>query len=90
MPFSLRIPTRLSKAGWKVKIRDKEVREPPHVSIIRRTWTWRLDLRTTEFMDDDPDPTRVPGTLLDYIDKHWEQICMEWDKMYPENPVQGD
>lgn len=35
--YELRLPPALQKARWKVKIRDKENREPPHVTIIRGT-----------------------------------------------------
>jgi len=37
MAFALTLTTALKRARWKVKIRDKETREPPHVTILRGT-----------------------------------------------------
>jgi len=92
MAYTLPLTAALKKARWKVKIRDKETREPPHVTIIRGTDAWRLDLRTTEFMDDDPDPAGVPGEMIGLIKNEdtWQQLCDEWDRMYPTNPVTDD
>lgn len=75
-----------------MKIRDKETREPPHLTIIRGTLAWRLDLRTGEFMDDSPNPTDIPDELSNLIFEttNWKRLCEEWDKMYPNNPVRGE
>jgi hypothetical protein len=92
MAFTLSLPAALKKARWKVKIRDKETREPPHVTIIRGTDAWRIDLRTGAFMNDSPDPKDVPDELLKLIkaEATWQQLCNEWDQMYPNNPVVGE
>lgn len=92
MAFSLPLTAALKKARWKVKIRDKETREPPHVTILRGTRAWRIDLRTGEFMDDDPDPSDVPPELIEHIkvESTWQRLCDEWDRMYPDNPVAGE
>ncbi len=91
MAFSLPLPAALKNARWKVKIRDKETREPPHVTIIRGTEAWRIDLRNGRFMDDSPDPSDVPAKLIELIltTANWLQLCHEWDAMYPNNPVIG-
>lgn len=91
MAFSLSLTAALTKARWKVKIRDKETREPPHLTIIRGTFAWRIDLRTGQFMDDSPDPNQVPDELIDLIfeSTNWELLCEVWDTMYPNNPVQS-
>ncbi|MEZ6091457.1 MAG: hypothetical protein R3C05_26260 [Pirellulaceae bacterium] len=75
-----------------MKIRDKETREPPHVTIIRGTDAWRINLRTGECMDGKPDPAEVPGEIFALIkeEQAWRQLCGEWDAMYPNNPVSGD
>ena len=75
-----------------MKIRDKEIREPPHVTIIRGTSAWRMDLRTGEFMDDSPDPSDVPDELIGLIkaEATWQQLCDKWDQMYPNNLVAAD
>jgi hypothetical protein len=92
MAYTLLLTEALRKARWKVKIRDKETREPPHVTIIRGTDAWRIDLRSQEFMDDDPDPSDVPEELIELVTEEttWQQLCDEWDKMYPNNPVSED
>ncbi|HVS11835.1 MAG TPA: hypothetical protein VMS76_18355 [Planctomycetota bacterium] len=51
MPFALELPDHLRRAGWKVKVRDKERLEPPHVTILFKARTWRLDLGTREFLE---------------------------------------
>lgn len=92
MAYSLPLTAALRKARWKVKIRDKETRALPHVTIIRGTNAWRIDLRTGEFMDDSPDPSEIPEELIELIkaEATWQQLCDEWDQMYPENPVAGE
>ena len=87
MPFELQLPLSLKRARWKIKIQEKEIREPPHVSILRGTQKWRIDLRTAEFMDRTPRPVDVPKELLRVVEKNWDRICREWDKKYPANPV---
>lgn len=91
MPFDLPLPSGLRGRRWKVKIREKENREPPHLTILRGAKAWRIDLRTGHFMDKTPDPTEVPGDLLAHIKKAkvWKRLCQEWDAKYPNNPVQG-
>jgi hypothetical protein len=92
MAFSLPLTAALKKARWKVKIRDKEIREPPHVTVFRGTKAWRINLRTEEFMDDSPDPSEVPEELIALIkaEATWQRLCDEWDRMYPDNPVAGE
>jgi hypothetical protein len=92
MAFTLPLTAALKRARWKVKIRDKETREPPHVTIIRGTDAWRIDLRTGEFMDDSPDPSEVSEELIELIKSEatWQRLCDGWDRMYPDNPVAGE
>jgi hypothetical protein len=92
MAYSLPLTAALKNARWKVKIRDKETREPPHVTIIRGTDAWRIDLRTGGFMDDSPDPSEVPEELIELIEEeaNWQRLCDEWNKMYPNNPISGE
>jgi len=89
MAFALPLTQSLRKARWKVKIRDKEAREPPHVTIIRGTVAWRIGLRSGEFMENEPDPAEGPGALIDLIrgNDAWPRLCDEWDRMYPKNLV---
>ena len=89
VPYNLLLPGTLRRARWKVKIRDKENREPPHVTILRGTLAWRINLRTGEFMDQIPDPDEVPHEIICHIkaDETWILLCEQWDLMYPTNPV---
>lgn len=89
MPFSLPLPEVWERQRWKVKIRDRERLEPPHVTILWRTRAWRLDLRTGRFLDREPDPAEVPKGLLDVVRRHWPALQEAWDRMYPVNPVSG-
>lgn len=89
MAYSLKLPPQLEKQ-WAVKIRDRERVEPPHVTILRGKRAWRRDLRTGEFMDEEPDPKDVPEDLLKEVNDNWDVLCTKWDEMYPENPVHSE
>ncbi len=89
MAFSLPLAPPLPAQGWKVKIRDRERNEPPHVTILHRTRAWRFDLRSGGFLDQEPDPKDVPGEVLAEIGKHKELLRQKWDEMYPENPIES-
>jgi hypothetical protein len=87
MPYKLNLPSDLSKAGWKVKIREKERLEPPHVTIMHKAKTWRQDLRSRKFLDSDPPSRDIHPRVLSAIDDNWQELCNQWDKMYPKNKV---
>ena len=87
MAYELELPTRLANQGWKVKIRDRERVEPPHVTILKKTLSWRYALRECGFLDRQPDPAEVPATLLRAIESCLPKLKEAWDRMYPENPV---
>ena len=89
MAFSLLLSAHLKNQGWQVKIRDKEIRESPHVTILRRGKPWRWNLRECRFMDKTPTPSDVPEELIEQILENYAFLCSEWDKMYPNNPVRG-
>jgi hypothetical protein len=89
MAFQLPLSKRFQRQ-WTVKIRDRERVEPPHVTVLRRTQAWRLDLRTGDFLDREPDPDEVPEALLAAIRRQWALLCERWDEMYPENPVASE
>lgn len=92
MPVEFTLPSALKQARWKVKIQDKERLEPPHVSILRKMVKWRINLRTGQFLDNEPNPKDVPDELLNIIfeDEYWRDICAEWDAMYPDNPIESE
>lgn len=90
MPYNLDLPDKLKEEGWKVKIRDKERAEPPHVSIIRKQFIWRWGLREQTFLDGEPPHREVPSSLVKHIKDNLETLIEEWNKMYPHNPVEAD
>lgn len=87
MTYSLPLPERLARRGWKVKIRDRERVEPPHVTILHRTRAWRYGLREPGFLDRTPDPREVPREVIEAIQERLQELREEWDRVYPENPV---
>ena len=89
MPVKLPLPVRLRRARWKVKIQEKESREPPHVSILRGTNKWRINLGTRAFMDRRPQSSEALQDVIDIIQANWEWLCQQWDAKYPDNPVEG-
>lgn len=89
MAFRRPLPKNLRRQ-WTVKIRDRERVEPPHVTILRRTQAWRLDLRTGELLDREPDPDEVPEALLAAIRKRWAALCEKRGELHPENPVASE
>lgn len=90
MAFSLLLPANLKNQGWQVKIRDKEIRETPHITILRRGKPWRWDLRERRFMDKTPPPSDVPEELMAMVLENYALLCDEWDRMYPSNPIRGN
>jgi len=89
MATEFKISKKLADQRWKVKIRDKERTEDPHVSIMFKGKTWRLNLRDKSIMDTSPPARDIPKELLDEIkeDKKFNEIKEAWNKMYPENKV---
>ena len=89
MVYSLDLPADLANAGWKVKIRDRERLEPPHVTILFKARAWRLNLRTGQFLDEGESWRGVDPGVRTAIEDAWPRLCAAWDSMYPQNPV-GD
>lgn len=87
MAFSLPLSISLKAQGWKVKIRDRERVEPPHVTIIRGTQAWRWGLRERDFLDGSPPPRQVPAEVLRVITENYELLIQQWNAKYPENKV---
>jgi len=68
MVYDLELPPQFRQGGWKVKIRDRERVEPPHVTLLFRTSAWRLDLRTGEFLVPPGGSWNdIPGELADHV-----------------------
>ena len=89
MAFALPLPRPLAKAGWKVKIRDKERLEEPHVTIMRGTRCWRLGLRSRTFLDPGDSWGDIPERPRQHVtaELNWKRLGQEWDRMYPDNRV---
>lgn len=86
-PFTLSLPEPWVNRGWKVKIRDRERLEPPHVTILHRTRAWRFDLRSEKFLDKEPDPGVVPKEVVVVVRSNLTLLRQEWDRMFRENRV---
>lgn len=89
MAFNLPLTARDRAASWKAKIRDLERVEPPHVTILHKTRSWRVGLRDGKFLDRDPPGREVPSTVLETVTAQLPRLQAEWDRMYPENPVKS-
>jgi hypothetical protein len=88
MPFQLSLPRKLKAKGWKIKIREKERVEPPHVTIMHRADEWRLGLRDRQLLVPPGGRIRdIDVEVMRIIDEHWEQLKVAWDEKYPENPI---
>jgi hypothetical protein len=75
-------------AGWKVKIREKERVEPPHVTIMHKVDEWRLGLRDRRLLVPPGGRIRdIDPAVMQIIEGHWERLIAAWDEKYPENPV---
>lgn len=81
------LPAQLAAALWKLKIRDRERTEPPHVSVLKGTQCWRWGLRERAFLDTKPPPGEVPKALVEHLAGIHDEMCAAWDEMYPHNPV---
>ena len=88
MPFDVPLPRKLKAEGWKVKIREKERVEPPHVTVMHKADEWRLGRRDRQLLV--PPGGRIKDidpAVMQIIEEHWEQLIEAWDEKYPENPV---
>lgn len=89
MVYELSIPEVQKGRGWKVKIRNLERTEDPHVTILWKNYSWRYNIRDSGFMDREPDPREVPDDVVAYIEEHLQELRDEWDKKHPENPIES-
>jgi len=88
LTFTIPLPSRSLSAIWKVKIRNDERGEEPHVSVIfKGSGVYRFGLRKRAFLDRDPDPRNVPADVVGFILAHLDEFVAAWDRMYPENVV---
>lgn len=90
VPFGLNLPEPWRSRGWKVKIRDRERLEPPHVTILHKVRFWRFDLRSEAFLDKEPDPKEGPRAVIDEIRSNLLLLREEWDRRVPENPISSE
>jgi hypothetical protein len=70
MPYDLPLPRRLA-SSWRVKIYDNERLEVPHITIVKGRESWRINLRTMEFMDDEPAPKEVHKDVMRAVEDNW-------------------
>ncbi len=86
MPYDLPLPPPWRAQGWRVKIRENESRETPHVTIWRGPASprWRVSLRDKSFL---MPPGGSRRDIPRAVRRHWALLCGAWDAMYPDNPV---
>jgi hypothetical protein len=88
MPYELPLPKTLKSQGWKVKIREKERVEPPHVTVIHKADEWRLGLRDKQLLEPPGGRLRdIDAEVMQVIEAQWERLKRAWDAKYPVNPV---
>jgi hypothetical protein len=88
MPFDVPLPRTLRAKGWKVKIREKERVEPPHITIMHKADEWRLGLRDRQLLVPPGGQIKdIDPTVMRVIGEYWERLIVAWDAKYPENPV---
>ena len=90
MPFELKLPESQRRAGWKVKILEKERLEPPHATIIFGWKKWRLGLRDERFLDVGHSWKQIPDEVKSTVMDNLEDLRHAWDAKYPGNPVAGE
>jgi hypothetical protein len=87
LPFELRLPNPVLAQVWKLKVRENERTEEPHVSVIfKGAAVYRYGLRSRAFLETSPDPRLVPDEIVAFILEHLDEFTTNWDRMYPENP----
>jgi hypothetical protein len=88
MPHELALPKRLKAQGWKIKIREKERLEPPHVTIMCGKKEWRVGLRDKSFLVPPGGKwAYIDDEVREIIDKNWKKLQDAWDRKYPSNPI---
>jgi hypothetical protein len=87
VPVVFHVPEPWKSRGWRLKIRDRERLESPHVTFIFKARSWRLGLREGVFLDREPDPDEVPVDLVVHVLKDLAPYYAAWDELYPHNPV---
>ena len=89
MAYTLKLPPPLPKEGWKVKIRDRERLEPPHVTIFHKARIWRVSLRDGAFLEKGDAWSQIDRCVREAIEENWKLLAREWNKLYPRNPVES-
>ncbi|MFO0809043.1 MAG: hypothetical protein U0746_10500 [Gemmataceae bacterium] len=91
MPHELKLPRRLKAQGWKVKIREKERLEPPHVTVMCKTREWRVSLRDGEFLVPPGGSWNdIPKAVREMVEANWQALQAAWDAKYPTNPIASE
>jgi hypothetical protein len=91
MPHELKLPKRLKAEGWKVKIREKERLEPPHVTVMCGKKEWRIGLRDKTLLVPPGGRWRdLDDELREILENNWKKLQDAWDMKYPSNPIAGN
>lgn len=93
MALNVSLPKREHSEGWRLKIRDNERLEPPHVTVLfKGTAIGRWGLRERAFLVPPACSLNdVPQAVRDLLgdDATFKAMCEHWDKTYASNPVGG-
>lgn len=88
MPYDLPLPKKLKAEGWKVKIREKERVEAPHVTVMHQAVEWRVGPGDKELLSPPGGRIRdIDCAVIKLIEEHWDELIEVWDEKSPENPV---
>jgi hypothetical protein len=91
MPHELELPRRLKAKGWKVKIREKERLEPPHLTIMCGKKEWRVGLRDKSFLVPPGGKwADIDDEVRELIEENWKNLQDAWDEKYPSNPISSE
>ena len=85
MAYNHPLDEKLKNDRWKIKIRDRERTEDPHVTVLRNEKAWRVSLRDLRLLDGGNRKELAP--VLAIIKRDLDKLIQQWDLMYPENPV---
>ena len=91
MPHELGLPKSLKARGCKVKIRETERLEPPHVTVMCGNKEWRIGLRDKTFLVPPGGKwSDLDEEIREIIERNWKTLQDAWDRKYPSNPISSE
>lgn len=88
MTYTLDLPPTLRANGWRVKIRNLERVEVPHITVLHREREWRLSLRDWSELPYSERRTALDAELWAHLQQKHAELVAAWDAKYATvNPV---